>query len=202
MQPHLFFFVSYSYWLTMFYLCFQNNANPNLPDADNMSCLQLARLAAAQIATSPAHRTCHLQVTCPIHHAPNHVVPNSNQTKQNYASSPSQATTCICTLLNMLSPLNSANSLIDLLIALQNNSIANTISNQNNAIANAQLNTSQNTLFAGGNDSHGSGTSLNSNNSAITGFIIPNNSNNTLGRQNNINMGNGRCQPPVGGSIV
>lgn len=182
-----------------------------------MTCLQLARLAAAQIATSPAHRTCHLQVTCPIHHAQNHsapnstnsstgstknhAAPNSNQTKQNYSSSPSQATTCICTLLNMLSPLNSANSLIDLLIALQNNSIANTISNQN-AIANNQLNTSQNTLFAGGNDSHGSGTSLNSNNSAITGFLIPNNSNSTLGRQNNINIGNGRCQPPVGGSIV
>lgn len=105
----------------------------------------------------------------------------------------------------MLSPVNSANSLIDLLIALQNNSIANSLSNtaslsQNVTVSSsASLNNSQNTLCGIGNDSHGSGTSLNSTNS----FMLPLNSGRQMIQSNNVAMSNGRChQPPDGGSIV
>lgn len=108
----------------------------------------------------------------------------------------------------MLSPVNSANALIDLLIALQNNSIANSLSNtaslsQNITVSSsASLNNSQNTLCGIGNDSHGSGTSLNSTNS----FMLPLNSGNVnrqMIQSNNVTMSNGRChQPPDGGSIV
>lgn len=159
-------------------------------------------MAAAHIQTSPAHRTSHLQVTCHVHlgsanNSTDCTVPS--QTKLNSSAS-SQQPTCLCTLLNMLNPINSANALIDLLIALQNNTIINSLTHNVPMNQNASLNNGQN--YFGNNDSHGSGTSLNSNNS----FLMTGNSG-TLNRQtpqsNNLSLSNGRChQPSIGGSIV
>ncbi|XP_045494404.1 centaurin-gamma-1A isoform X3 [Colias croceus] len=101
-----------------------HNGNPNFPDADGHTCVFYARAAANHLSGIPMQYPKNLQLTCPLHPSP----PSSNSNSNSTSSSSSTKTPeleCNCIIFELLNAQSSANALVDVLLALQNNQFIN-----------------------------------------------------------------------------